>query len=52
VDLRFPESPAVSTEAQDFIRGLLVKDPLARMSLADVPNHPWIQKNADPSALT
>jgi len=40
VDLKFP--PEVSTDAQDLIRKLLVKEPSQRLRLKDVPNHPWI----------
>ncbi|KAF5840045.1 kinase-like domain-containing protein [Dunaliella salina] len=51
VDLRFPPGVQLSNEARDFISHLLVKDPLARMDLADVPHHPWIRANANPAVL-
>lgn len=44
VDLRFPRG--VAEDAQDLIRKLLVKDPLRRMSLEQVPNHPWVKRNS------
>lgn len=43
IDLRFPRS--VPTDAQDLIRRLLVKDPTKRMSLEDIPRHPWVVRN-------
>lgn len=49
VDLNFPAQPRVSEGAQDLIRRLLVKEPNARMALADVPNHPWVKEFARPS---
>ena len=32
-------------------RQLLVKDVGARLALDDVPHHPWVRANADPSVL-
>jgi len=46
IDLRFPRG--VSEDAQDLIRRLLVKDPEKRMSLDDVPKHPWVVRNLQP----
>ncbi|MEW5307738.1 MAG: hypothetical protein WDW36_010115 [Sanguina aurantia] len=43
VDLKFPDSPAVSDEAKDFITKLLVKDCDARLPLKEVSQHPWIK---------
>lgn len=43
VDLRFPRH--VPEDAQDLIRKLLVKDPRKRMSLDNVPKHPWVLRN-------
>ena len=40
VDLRFPRH--VPEDAQDLIRKLLVKDPRKRMSLKNIPKHPWV----------
>lgn len=51
VDLKFPPSPAVSSDAQDLIRALLVKNPAERLPLSKVIEHPWILKTADQSAL-
>ncbi|KAI8469075.1 MAG: serine/threonine protein kinase [Monoraphidium minutum] len=52
VDLRFPDAPAVSDSAKDFVRRLLVKDAGARMRLEDVEAHPWVTANADPQELS
>ncbi|ONM09707.1 Serine/threonine-protein kinase Aurora-3 [Zea mays] len=49
VDLAFPSSPCVSSEAKDLISKLLVKDSSKRLCLEDIMKHPWIKKNADPS---
>jgi aurora kinase len=46
VDLRFPTQPAVSEDAKDLIRRLLVKEPSKRMALADVPKHRWVRELA------
>ncbi|EGC38640.1 hypothetical protein DICPUDRAFT_96852 [Dictyostelium purpureum] len=42
---------AISTDAKDLISKLLISDPHQRISLKDVINHPWIQKNAHPHSL-
>ncbi|KAI8526942.1 hypothetical protein RHMOL_Rhmol12G0037900 [Rhododendron molle] len=49
VDLRFPSTPHVSSEAKNLIIRLLVKDSSKRLSLQKIMEHPWIIKNADPS---
>ncbi|KAK4551710.1 hypothetical protein RGQ29_032295 [Quercus rubra] len=49
VDLSFPSTPCVSTEAKDLILRLLVKDSSKRLSLQKITEHPWIIKNADPT---
>ncbi|KAL8114281.1 serine/threonine-protein kinase Aurora-3 [Apium graveolens] len=49
IDLMFPPSPRVSTEAKDLISRLLVRDSSKRLSLQKIIKHPWIVKNADPS---
>ncbi|KAF7124115.1 hypothetical protein RHSIM_Rhsim12G0036700 [Rhododendron simsii] len=49
VDLRFPSTPHVSSEAKNLIIRLLVKDSSKRLSLQKIMEHPWIVKNADPS---
>jgi aurora kinase len=43
VDLKFPKG--VAEDAQDLIRKLLQKDPRKRMSLKNIPNHPWVLRN-------
>ncbi|KAF9589302.1 hypothetical protein IFM89_022372 [Coptis chinensis] len=48
VDLSFPPTPEVSTEAKNLISRLLVKDSTKRLSLLKILEHPWIIKNADP----
>ncbi|PKA55019.1 Serine/threonine-protein kinase Aurora-3 [Apostasia shenzhenica] len=49
VDLVFPTSHYVSSEAKDLISHLLVKDSSKRLSLQKILEHPWIVRNADPS---
>jgi len=44
VDLRFPSF--VSDEAKEFIRRLLRKNPLERMTLEEAKAHPWLINNA------
>jgi aurora kinase, other len=51
VDLQFPEAPAASTAAKDFVRAMLRRDPGARLALDAVCEHPWIVANADPAVL-
>lgn len=43
VDLRFPKG--VPEDAQDLISKLLQKDPRKRMSLKNIPRHPWVLRN-------
>lgn len=43
VDLRFPRG--FPEDAQDLVRKLLKKDPRSRMSIENVPNHPWVLRN-------
>jgi aurora kinase, other len=50
VDLRFPRH--VHEDAQDLIRKLLVKDPSKRMSLSQIPYHPWIRRALTKSKKT
>jgi aurora kinase len=45
VDLHFPERPAVSDEAKDLIRKLLVKDPQQRLTWEQIANHKFILKH-------
>ncbi|XVE73984.1 hypothetical protein DITRI_Ditri11bG0162500 [Diplodiscus trichospermus] len=49
VDLSFPSTPNVSTEAKNLISWLLVKDSSKRLSLQKIMEHPWIIKNANPT---
>ncbi|KAK3036109.1 hypothetical protein RJ639_031690 [Escallonia herrerae] len=49
VDLSFPSTPNVSADAKDLISRLLVKDSSKRLSLQKILEHPWINKNADPT---
>ncbi|XP_023897016.1 serine/threonine-protein kinase Aurora-3 isoform X2 [Quercus suber] len=51
VDLSFPSTPCVSTEAKDLILRLLVKNSSKRLSLQKIMEHPWIVKNADPTSI-
>lgn len=43
VDLVFPKG--VAEDAQDLISKLLQKDPRKRMSLKNIPRHPWVLRN-------
>ncbi|KAI8535231.1 hypothetical protein RHMOL_Rhmol10G0158000 [Rhododendron molle] len=49
VDPSFDESPwpSLSSEAKDFVKRLLNKDPRKRMSAAQALSHPWIKNNND-----
>ncbi|KAF5355275.1 hypothetical protein D9758_006061 [Tetrapyrgos nigripes] len=40
-ELRFPNTVFISPEAQDFIRGLLVKDPGERIHFSEIKNDPF-----------
>lgn len=40
VDVHFPET--ISSDAKDLILKLLQKDPMQRLQLDQVLNHPWI----------
>ncbi|GJR78660.1 serine/threonine-protein kinase aurora-3 [Tanacetum coccineum] len=51
VDLAFPSTPHVSSEAKDLITLLLVKDSAKRLSLEKILGHPWIVLNADPNLI-
>ena len=46
VDLSFPSYPAVSEQAKDLMRRLLVKAPKDRLPLQQLRSHPWILKHA------
>ncbi|KAJ1701656.1 hypothetical protein LUZ63_001435 [Rhynchospora breviuscula] len=49
VDLHFPSTHYVSSEAKDLICKLLVKESSKRLSLKQILRHPWIMNNAEPS---
>ncbi|XP_012574221.1 serine/threonine-protein kinase Aurora-3 [Cicer arietinum] len=51
VDLSFPPSPLVSSDAKNLISRLLVKDSSKRLSLQKIMGHPWIIKNANPMGV-
>ncbi|XP_020209102.1 serine/threonine-protein kinase Aurora-3 isoform X2 [Cajanus cajan] len=51
VDLSFPSTPFVSSEAKHLISRLLVKDSSQRLSLQRIMEHPWIIKNANPMGV-
>ncbi|KAG6605265.1 CDPK-related kinase 5, partial [Cucurbita argyrosperma subsp. sororia] len=42
-----PPWPSLSSEAKDFVKRLLVKDPRKRMSAAQALSHPWIKNYID-----
>jgi len=44
LEIKFPSY--ISEGARDLIRKLLVKDPKKRLHLSQLPEHPWILKNA------
>lgn len=41
----FPQDKPVSDLAKNLIRRILVQDPAKRLSLKEIRDHPWIQKN-------
>lgn len=45
-----PPWPSLSSEARDFVKRLLVKDPRKRMSAAQALSHPWIKNTMDVKA--
>ncbi|KGN62050.1 CDPK-related kinase 5 [Cucumis sativus] len=45
-----PPWPSLSSEAKDFVKRLLVKDPRKRMSAAQALSHPWIKNSMDVKA--
>lgn len=49
VDLSFPSTPVVSSEAKSLISQLLVKDSSKRLSLKEILKHPWVVKKAESS---
>ncbi|KAJ1398475.1 Serine/threonine-protein kinase, active site [Sesbania bispinosa] len=51
VDLSFPHTPSVSSDAKNLISRLLVKDSSRRLSLQKITEHPWIIKNANPMGI-
>ena len=51
VDYFFPESPAISSEAKDLMRRVMVAKPGERLSLEQVQHHPWFQQDLPPGSL-
>ncbi|KAK7260279.1 hypothetical protein RIF29_26199 [Crotalaria pallida] len=51
IDLKFPSTPPVSSDARNLICRLLVKDSSQRLSLQKIMEHPWIIKNANPMGI-
>jgi len=49
VDYTFPEEPAISEDAKNFIRSLLVFDPAKRMTSEESKAHPWLKGTTLPS---
>ncbi|RAL46520.1 hypothetical protein DM860_004799 [Cuscuta australis] len=43
-DFRHKPWPSISTGAKDFVKKLLVKDPLARLTAAQALSHPWVRE--------
>ncbi|CAH9145814.1 unnamed protein product [Cuscuta epithymum] len=52
VDLNFPSTTMISTEAKNLISRLLVKDSSKRLSLQKIMDHPWITNNANPKGAS
>ena len=48
-DVRFPSS--TSTAAKDWVRSALVVDAHARASVAELLQHPWIQRHKAPESV-
>jgi len=43
IDLRFPRH--FPEDAKDLVRKILVKDPCKRISLSNIPKHPWVVRS-------
>ncbi|KAL4187768.1 hypothetical protein AMTRI_Chr09g20710 [Amborella trichopoda] len=50
-DFRRKPWPSISTSAKDFVKKLLVKDPLARLTAAQALSHPWVREGGDASEI-
>ncbi|PWA94114.1 protein kinase-like domain, EF-hand domain pair [Artemisia annua] len=50
-DFRHKPWPTVSDSAKDFIRKLLVKNPLARLTAAQALSYPWVRVNGNASLI-
>lgn len=50
-DYFFPEKPAISEEAKDMIRRILVKDPKQRLDINQIQQHTWFQKDLPQGSL-
>ncbi|XP_052198021.1 calcium-dependent protein kinase 28-like isoform X2 [Diospyros lotus] len=46
-DFRRKPWPTISSGAKDFVRKLLVKDPLARLTAAQALSHPWVREGGE-----
>jgi serine/threonine-protein kinase SRK2 len=51
VDYEIPSSSKASPELKDLITKVLVADPKQRMSIAQIQQHPWFQKNLPKGSL-
>ena len=51
VDYQIPDRPAISDEAKDLIRKILVKDPAKRLDIRQIQEHPWFQKDLPQGSL-
>ncbi|KAG6603911.1 Calcium-dependent protein kinase 16, partial [Cucurbita argyrosperma subsp. sororia] len=50
-DFRRKPWPSISPSAKDFIKKLLVKDPLARLTAAQALSHLWVREGGDASEI-
>ncbi|XP_023544788.1 calcium-dependent protein kinase 28-like isoform X1 [Cucurbita pepo subsp. pepo] len=50
-DFRRKPWPSISPSAKDFIKKLLVKDPLARLTAAQALSHRWVREGGDASEI-
>lgn len=44
LDYYFPDSPAVSESCKELIRLILVREPSARLTIAQIQEHPWFKE--------
>ncbi|GAA0186257.1 non-receptor serine/threonine protein kinase [Lithospermum erythrorhizon] len=50
-DFRRKPWPGISDSAKDFVKKLLVKDPLARLTAAQALSHPWVREGGSASDI-